>query len=648
VVQLRIILIFFNLFLLSEITLSQIEVVPTFNSEDQEVQIRYYLEFSESLRDSDNPDSALQMLDNAELLAEGLQDYALLAEVKFQIGLNLAGQSKHQEAIHFYTEALPLYTELKDTLGLAITYNRLGVSYKQMSVYSKAINCLNRSYKYHVLVDNRSGQGSTKLNLGNVFKSIGKTEVAKKNYLEAILIYTQQNDSNAIASCYNNLGNVFKNERQYDSSFFYMSKTLDIRRLTQNKMGLSYVYHNLANLYLSVNDPINAKFYADSSFQIKQERNDIYGQSTDMEVFARIFAKNKNWRDAVTSGEKALEMARPFNDLELNMEILAGLALACNMLGQFEKSSNYYGKYIEALVTLRQINDSHQIEFELVEFEMVADSVQHQQLQLKKDLQDAKNRNEELSNEVFKRNFYLIIAALLITIAIITLIYLANRKRLRTSRTEKETLEKSSVPKEEKEILLKEVHHRVKNNFQIINSLIRIQSEYINPSNYVQKLRELENRIRSMSLIHEKLYKTESLSKLKVKDYFVDLIDNVQDSYELAENVKITHNIDGTELGIDSLIPLGLIVNETISNSFKHAFEGKNSGKITIELKNTENQTTMKISDNGIGADLTISELKEESLGMELIYDLTDQLDGILSLSTAQGFNYEFIFPRLK
>jgi two-component sensor histidine kinase len=151
-----------------------------------------------------------------------------------------------------------------------------------------------------------------------------------------------------------------------------------------------------------------------------------------------------------------------------------------------------------------------------------------------------------------------------------------------------------------------------------------------------------------MSLIHEKLYKTESLSKLKVKDYFVDLIDNVQDSYELAENVKITHNIDGTELGIDSLIPLGLIVNETISNSFKHAFEGKNSGKITIELKNTENQTTMKISDNGIGADLTISELKEESLGMELIYDLTDQLDGILSLSTAQGFNYEFIFPRLK
>ncbi|MEO9533358.1 MAG: histidine kinase dimerization/phosphoacceptor domain -containing protein [Crocinitomicaceae bacterium] len=647
-IQLRSILILINLCLLAGTTLSQIEAGPSFNSENQEDQIRNYLETSESLRDDDNPDSALQLLYNAELLAEGLQDKVLLAEVKYQIGYSLGKQSKHQDAIHFFSQAIPLYTELKDTIGLASTYNRLGVSYKYISVFSKAINCLNLSYKYFIMAGDSLGQGSTKLNLGNVFKNIGNSEMAKKNYREAIFIYTQQNDSNAIASCYNNLGNVFKNEDQFDSSFYYMYKTLEIRRKTKHKPGLSFIYHNIANLFLRVNDPANAKLYIDSSFQIKSERNDLYGICTDYEVNARISAANKNWNEAIEYGEKALDLARPFNDLDMNMEILSNLAFACNQLKQYEKSSNYFIEYIDAQETVKALNGSNQVEFALIEYEMVADSIQQRQMQLQKELQDAENENEKLSNEVFKRNFYLILAALLITIAIITFIYLANRKRLRKSRIEKETLEKTSVPKEEREVLLKEVHHRVKNNFQIINSLIRIQSEYITPSNYVQKLRELENRIRSMSLIHEKLYKTESLSKLKVKEYFVDLISNVQDSYEQSDHIEITQHIDSAEFGIDSLIPLGLIVNETISNSLKHAFEGKDGGEINISLNNTDEKTILTIKDNGIGADMTLSELKEESLGMELIYDLTDQLDGKITLSTERGFEYRFIFPRLK
>ena len=91
-----------------------------------------------------------------------------------------------------------------------------------------------------------------------------------------------------------------------------------------------------------------------------------------------------------------------------------------------------------------------------------------------------------------------------------------------------------------------------------------------------------------------------------------------------------------------------MIVNETISNSLKHAFEGKDGGEINISLNNTDEKTILTIKDNGIGADMTLSELKEESLGMELIYDLTDQLDGKITLSTERGFEYKFIFPRLK
>ena len=207
---------------------------------------------------------------------------------------------------------------------------------------------------------------------------------------------------------------------------------------------------------------------------------------------------------------------------------------------------------------------------------------------------------------------------------------------------------RSSVPKEEKEILLKEVHHRVKNNFQIINSLIRIQAEFMNESNFKEKLKDIETRIQSMSLIHEKLYKTEKLSKLNVKEYLTELAGNIQASYEVSNDLDFELNVDEVEFGIDSLIPLGLIMNETISNSIKHAFKDVQSGVISITLKNYTDRTELIISDNGIGSDRTMEKLKEESLGLELILDLTEQLDGKVQLKTTGGFAYKFDFPRLK
>lgn len=368
----------------------------------------------------------------------------------------------------------------------------------------------------------------------------------------------------------------------------------------------------------------------------------------EIELLARIHYLKGEWNEAVVKGEKALKMAEPFQRLEFNVEILKILGAASYEKGDFKKSSKYYSQYMDANETLNELNNSELIEYELVTFEMVSDSLQKDQLLLQKELQEAENKNIELENSVKRRNYILIIAGLLILVIIVAYIYFLNRKRLSQSQTEKENLKKSSVPKEEKEILLKEVHHRVKNNFQIINSLIRIQSEYMNPNNYTEKLKELENRIRSMSLIHEKLYKSEHISKLSVKDYITELSSNLLESYEIQEKIDFNISIDEAEYGIDSLIPLGLILNETISNSIKHAFQGKDGGLITVSLKNTIDSTTLIVKDDGIGADLPIEELKNESLGMELLFDLTYQLDGKLTLDTNDGFNYLFKFPRLK
>jgi len=618
------------------------------DSEDDEIRIENFFKMADSLRSQEYPDSAFEQLFSAEILAESSQDKSLLAKVKYDIGKFLSKEDQYVTALDYYKEALSNYQALNDTKSVAKCYNSIGVAYKHLGVYSKAIEALKQSFHLYVVVKDTVGQGSATLNIGNVYKNIGKYEDAKTHYYSALNIFESYADSGRMANCYNNLGNVFKNEKKFDSARYFMHKNVDFRKQAANRKGLSFAYHNLANLHFDMNEVGLAKTYADSAFYLKNLLGDEFGIAGEYEIYARIALSEKDYIRAIENGTKALEICTQFDDFEFRSEVLKTLAFAHHEVGEYKKSSAYFKEFLEIENTLKELNESTNLEYQLIQFELVADSLKKQDLMLKKELEDAVYENEKLSRDIAIRNLTLIILALIILSSIIAFIYFQNRKRLAKSKKEKELLEKSSVPKEEKDILLKEVHHRVKNNFQIINSLIRIQSEYMNEKNFKIKLLELENRIRSMSIIHEKLYKTESLSKVNVSEYIKELVSNLKASFEQSEHVRIDLNIDeSAEFGLDTLIPLGLILNEAISNSIQHAFEGRDDGTINVYLEKNEMTTSVTISDNGIGADLSIDELKEESLGMELIYDLIDQLDGTLELETGVGFKYSFKFPSL-
>lgn len=281
-------------------------------------------------------------------------------------------------------------------------------------------------------------------------------------------------------------------------------------------------------------------------------------------------------------------------------------------------------------------------------------------LLIETELREVKHKNKQLANQSITNQLYFILGNLGILVLMIVLLIISFRKRLAQAREHRfvlaeqnQELKKTLVSKEEKETLLKEIHHRVKNNLQIISSLIRLQSGYINENNFQEHLNEIENRILSMALVHEKLYQSSDLSRLLVKSYIRDLCINVLESYQSKRRVKFAFNIDKGEYSIDTLIPLGLILNETISNALKHAFYEREQGLIEVTLKEKEEskttaaKTILIIKDDGIGADLTIEELKEDSLGMDLIFSLTEQLDGTLDINTTDGFTYNFTFPKL-
>src|SRR5690606_10728401 len=195
-------------------------------------------------------------------------------------------------------------------------------------------------------------------------------------------------------------------------------------------------------------------------------------------------------------------------------------------------------------------------------------------------------------------------------------------------------------------ILLKEVHHRVKNNLQIIVSLLNLQSRFISDSKLLNVFSEIQNRVRSMSLIHEKMYKTKDLKTVNIEEYITDLSESLIYTYQLGQKVQLDIKVDVNSFNSDTLTPLGLIINEVISNSLKYAFQEDKTGTIIVRLSKGENgRFTLLIGDDGIGIPKDIVLGETESFGTELITALTEQLNGTIKLlGDVKGTVYEVEF----
>ena len=199
----------------------------------------------------------------------------------------------------------------------------------------------------------------------------------------------------------------------------------------------------------------------------------------------------------------------------------------------------------------------------------------------------------------------------------------------------------------EKEILLREIHHRVKNNMQVISSLLMLQEELSEDEKVIEMLKDSQNRIISMALIHEKLYRSENFSRIDLKEYIDDLVSGLFQSYGISEDkVALNINAENVLLGIDSAIPCGLIINELVSNSLKHAFPEYESGEINILIHSTdEDMIELSIGDNGIGIPEDLDFRKTESLGLRIVNVLVDnQLHGEITLNRARGTEFKIQF----
>jgi len=200
---------------------------------------------------------------------------------------------------------------------------------------------------------------------------------------------------------------------------------------------------------------------------------------------------------------------------------------------------------------------------------------------------------------------------------------------------------------QEKEVLLKEVHHRVKNNLQLISSLLSLQSNYLNDENSKKLFLETKNRIKTIALVHEKLYKSSDVEHVNIEEYIKSIIELLLYSYDKEEVeviINVTNKFD-TKFNIEKAIPCGLIVNEIVSNALKYAFQKDNKGRIEITFNIGKENSSFILSDNGVGFPIGFEIENLSSLGLELVSSLVEQLEGDMKVENKKGVSYEITFP---
>jgi two-component sensor histidine kinase len=313
--------------------------------------------------------------------------------------------------------------------------------------------------------------------------------------------------------------------------------------------------------------------------------------------------------------------------------------------GNYLSSIRYLQKWQAIKDSIFTATKSKQIEELKIEYETDQVKLNNQLLSKQDQLQKSKLRQGAVL-----RNISFAVVGLLIIIVVL----LYSRFRLKQKTNKKLEFQQIEIAKRntslqhlvnEKDWLVKEIHHRVKNNLQIVMSLLNSQSAYIDNGPALTAIHDSQHRVHAMSLIHQKLYNSENLSSIDMSIYIRELVAYLSDSFDTRQRIRFELAVDPLEMDVSQAVPLGLVLNEAITNSIKYAFPENRNGVISILLKNTApNRYLLVISDNGIGMPSNFSNKKPGSLGMSLMAGLSEDLDGNFSIENNKGTTIRISF----
>jgi two-component sensor histidine kinase len=352
---------------------------------------------------------------------------------------------------------------------------------------------------------------------------------------------------------------------------------------------------------------------------------------TTYEGLGDIFFNRKNYNEAQGYFSKGLETAKIIERREYMEVFFRKLSKTSRALKKYDLAFAYIDSSTKLSHDLLNEENLRQLN----EMAAVHESAEKQKQIEKLNVQNALSEAEVLHRRT-ERNYFIIASGLFLLLAVFAYAaFTLNKKKKEQITAQKQAIEKSL---QEKEVLLREIHHRVKNNLQVVSSLLSLQSNYITDELALQAVKESRNRVQSMSLIHQNLYQENDLTGIEMQDYISKLCDNLFHSYNIQYNkIKLIKELQPLNLDVDIVVPLGLILNELITNSLKYAFADGREGAIKIILKEENSLLRLGVYDNGVGTQLKDGLKKEYAFGYKMINAFLQKLKGEMKIFSEDG-----------
>lgn len=652
ILNIRSILSLFFCFLFSEVSSQDLVFENQFNS----FGIVEKLEFYDNLNDSVKVAHSIFLLKELNENSKIIDNRLILRNAKMAIAqLNYHSGNYIQSVNILNTILNDRKSGLTSNDSMSI-YDDLKKSYYKLYLYpeifevnSKIQKLINNGVEYPLWSYNLNSKLYSRLH------QFDKAVVALKNEIKE-LKKSKTRDSLIIPSAYNDLGYYYFQSKNNDSalvnfhkSLEYADKSLKNTSSEQYKQINAVVKGNIAGIYVNrkmFNEAIPL-LLEDIAVGIKSKLN-LGSTVHSYNLLATCYLELGDLKKAneIFNNLKPFVVELPYNPL---------------LVGYLKNKANYYNKiqnsdssgyYYREAFRVKDFIDRKGKNQILASNELIYTITEEQRL-FEKHKTDLKTQELRLKNK--QKDILIFFAVVLLLLLVLSLF---NSYKLRKSRKEvreknKEITLKNKQVKialSEKEVLLKEVHHRVKNNLQVISGLLELQNISVTDDSVKLALKEGQNRIQSVALVHKMMYQSENVSKVNMQKYLEELLQVLELSYANPQkNVQTAIHADGVDFDVTLAVPISLIVNEAICNAYKHAFENKKSGNIEVTI-NKEKETTysLRIKDDGIGLPEAFDVKKLKSIGFDLIHGLARQLKGQLVVNSTAGTEIKITFSSPK
>ena len=533
-----------------------------------------------------------------------------------------------------------------------------GILHKNNGNYAAAIQDLEAFYTISKEKNIFQDMAAAKYKLADIYIEEKRTELAIESNLEAIALYEKIKDDAMIISSKIQMVAIYKHKERFKESLAILQEIVQkIPFESPQRLG---VYNQLANVYDQLGELDSAIVYNKMYFETAKKFKDLPGQFiakyneglNHFNLERYDLAKN-NFLEALTIAEasniplfkpyamislidanvrlgktnEGLSLLQEASGLALNREQRKMLAEVSYKLhkeqGNYKLALDFMESYKMLEDSLEQENNIAKINDLQLKYETTKKQDEIDRLALVSDLKNKQVRAQKIG--------LWFLAGIL---AVLGYLLYKNIQQKSEIKVQNQTIQKSL---EDKDILLREIHHRVKNNLQVVSSLLNLQSSYISDKIALEAINEGKNRVSSMALIHQNLYTEKNLTEIETKRYFEELLDQLFDSYNIdSDSISLEKDIDSVLLDVDMMIPLGLITNELISNALKHAFINRKTGTVFFKLKKMEEKLLITISDNGSGMSAK-QFLESDSFGNKLIHAFVQKLKGSMDIESNNG-----------